>query len=65
MKYLPFIIRVAIVLTVSVFIAKWLGVSFSSVFAHVLWLVLSAVVYFVTAGMHLALERYMIERRDR
>jgi hypothetical protein len=65
MRYIPFLVRVAIVLTASVFIAKCLGVLFSSVFTHVLWLVLSAVVYIVTAGMHLALESYMRKRRDK
>ena len=65
MKYIPFLVRVAIVLTASVFIAKWLGVSFGSIFTHVIWLVLSVGVYIVTVTAHLALERYMTERKNR
>jgi hypothetical protein len=65
MKYIPFFVRVAIVLTLSAFIAKWLGVSFSSIFMHVLWLALSAVVYVAAAGAHLALERFMTRRHKK
>jgi hypothetical protein len=65
MKYLPFLTRVVLVLIASVFIAKWLGVTFSTVCQHILWIIFTLVIYYLAVVAHLALDRFIIELQDK
>lgn len=57
MKHLPFLVRILLILLSFVFTAKWLNVSFTSMFVHIWFAAMCCCIYIAFSWVHLAVQK--------